>query len=193
MKIYFLAFILAVALLPLAAFADECTQGDCKNGKGTFVFSTGHTYSGMFKDGLRHGDGVLLMPGGRKIVGTWQNNEIVKGTYTEPNGTVYQGHWKYRERNGRGSLTYPDGRKYTGEFKSNQRHGHGTMIYPDGRKYIGSFLFGERTGQGTLTYPDGGRYTGEFKDGERTGKGAMVYPDGKRLEGMFKNGEFVGN
>ena len=193
MKTLYFATMLAVLMLPCSTLADECTKGDCQNGKGTFVFSTGHSYTGMFKNGVRHGDGVLLMPGGRKIVGVWEDNEISKGTYTEPDGTIYEGHWRHRERNGQGRLTYPDGRQYIGEFKSNMRHGHGTMTYPDGRKYVGAFISGERTGHGTMTYPDGSHYTGEFKNGEKTGKGVMVYADGRKVEGMFRNGKFVGN
>ncbi len=183
----FLSFVLSST-----AIADECTNGDCVNGEGTFAFSTGHTYMGAFKKGKRHGDGVLLMPGNRKIVGVWENNEIVRGTYTEPDGTTYEGQWKFRERNGQGTLTFPDGRKYTGAFKSNQRHGQGTMTYPDGRKYVGTFKYGERTGRGTMTYPDGRKYSGEFKGGERSGQGTMIYPDGRKQEGTFKYGEFVG-
>ena len=105
-------------LLPLTAVADECTDGDCINGRGTMTYATGHKYTGEFKDGIRHGAGILHMPGGRKIVGVWENNEITSGTYTEPDGTVYEGQWLFRERNGQGTLTFPDGRKYVGDFKS---------------------------------------------------------------------------
>jgi hypothetical protein len=156
-------------LLPLAAVADECIDGDCINGKGTLVFDTGHKYTGEFKDGVRQGDGILLMPGGRKIVGVWEDNQIKSGTYTEPDGTVYEGQWMFRERNGQGTLTFPDGRKYSGEFKSDQRHGQGTMRFPDGRKYVGEFFRGKRSGQGTMSYPDGKQQTGTFKDGEFVG------------------------
>jgi hypothetical protein len=107
---------------------------------------------------------------GRKIVGVWQENEIVEGTYTMPDGTKYVGQWKFRERNGRGELTFPDGRHYIGDFKSDRRHGKGTLFFPDGRKYVGEFKFGERTGQGTMTYPDGKKVSGEFKNGEFVGE-----------------------
>jgi hypothetical protein len=192
MKRVCVLIMLIICLGPLDSFGDDCIEGDCVNGQGTMVYATGHKFTGGFKDGGRHGDGVLLMPGGRKIVGTWQNNEIVEGTFTHPDGTIYVGHWKFRERNGQGTLTFPDGRKYIGEFKSDQRHGKGTMVYPDGRKYVGDFNYGERSGSGSMTYPDGRKYTGEFKAGERNGRGTMIYSDGKKLEGEFKNGEFVG-
>ena len=191
-KVLIVALIVGM-LLPLTAVADECVEGDCINGKGTWASASGHKYTGEFKNGVRQGNGILLLPGGRKIVGVWENNEIKSGTYTEPDGTVYEGQWEFRERNGQGTLSYPDGRKYIGEFKSGQRHGQGTMIYPDGRKYVGEFQYSARTGKGNMTYPDGRKYTGEFKDGEKNGQGTMVYPDGKKQEGTFKNGEFVGN
>jgi len=169
MKRAILLILLIICLGPLDSFGDDCIEGDCVNGKGTMVYATGHQFTGGFKDGGRHGDGVMLMPGGRKIVGVWENNEITEGTYTQPDGTTYEGQWMFRERNGQGTLTFPDGRKYIGEFKSGQRHGKGTMTYPDGRIY-----------------------SGEFKVGERNGHGTMIYPDGKKIEGEFKNGEFVG-
>ena len=158
--------LMMLLLLPAVSLADECVEGDCVNGKGTMAFSTGHEYTGEFKDGVRHGEGVMRMPGGRKIVGVWANNEIRTGTYSAPDGTIYEGQWEFRERNGQGTLTFPDGRTYVGEFKSGQRHGTGTMTWPDGRVYVGDFEHGTRTGQGTMTYPDGRTVAGQLKDGE---------------------------
>ena len=134
MRPFLIALFIWIASVPLDVRADECTEGDCVNGYGTLVTSTGQKFIGQFKDGLRHGKGVFILPGGRKLEGTWRENEIVEGTYTKPDGTRYVGQWKYRERNGRGELTFPDGRHYIGEFKSGQRHGKGTMWFPDGRK-----------------------------------------------------------
>ena len=187
-----LIFILIIILsVPAVSFSDECLEGDCVNGSGTMVSSTGHKYTGEFKDGVRHGKGIMLLPGGRKIVGVWVENEIREGTFTAPDGLIYEGHWEFRERNGQGTLTFPDGRKYVGDFKSDKRHGQGTMTWPDGRVYAGDFEHGARTGQGTMTYPDGKKYSGEFKDGEKHGHGTLIEADGKTVEGQFKNGEFV--
>jgi hypothetical protein len=184
--------LLTICLAPLSALGDECVDGDCINGNGTMVFATGHKYSGGFKDGLRHGEGVLLLPGGRKIVGVWVDNEIREGIYTEPDGTRYEGQWQFRERNGQGTLWYPDGRKYTGAFKSGRRHGKGTLSYPDGRRYAGDFFQGSRTGVGTMSYPDGSQYTGQFKNGKKDGHGTLTTADGRKVEGEFRNGRYVG-
>ena len=184
--------VISICLFPLTARSDECVEGDCQNGTGAMIYSTGHRFTGGFKDGMRHGEGVLLLPGSRKLVGVWENNEIKEGTFTDADGTIYTGQWQFREREGQGTMTWPDGRKYTGSFDNGLRHGKGTMIYPDGRKYEGEFQYGERSGNGTMTYPDGRKYIGEFKDGERTGRGKLIYPDGREQVGEFKNGEFVG-
>ena len=170
MKIGVILIFLIVCFSPLIAFGDECVEGDCENGTGTMVYSTGHKFAGNFKEGMRHGEGVMLMPGKRKIVGLWQDNELVEGTITYSDGRTYTGQWQFRERSGQGTLTWSDGRKYSGEFKNDQRHGKGTLIYPDGRQYVGDFQFGERTGQGTLILPDGTKRVGEFKNGEFMGK-----------------------
>jgi hypothetical protein len=176
---------------PLIAFADECVEGDCVNGTGTIHYSTGHKFTGGFKEGMRHGKGVMQMPGQRKLVGVWQNNEIIEGKITYPDGRTYTGQWQFRERSGQGTLTWPDGRKYIGEFDNGHRHGKGTLMYPDGRQYVGDFLYGERTGQGTMTYPNGVKYSGGFKDGERHGQGTLMMPDGSKKVGEFRNGEFI--
>ena len=54
-------------LLPLDASADQCIDGDCVNGRGTMVYSTGHRYTGEFKNGMRDGEGLMTMPGGRTL------------------------------------------------------------------------------------------------------------------------------
>jgi len=179
-------------LLQVRAIADQCVEGDCVNGKGTMIYSTGHKYVGEFEEGKRHGQGMIYMPGGRTFEGQFRQNAPIKGTYTHPNGQVYTGTWEFYERNGQGILKYPDGRIYEGEFKGGLRNGKGVMIWPDGRRYEGEFVRGKRTGKGIMTYPDGHVYTGDFKDSERSGPEAMTNPNGERQEGQFFNGEYLG-
>jgi hypothetical protein len=180
------------ALLTVPAFADQCVEGDCVNGKGTMIYSTGHKYVGEFRNGKRDGEGVMAMPGGRTLKGRFERDAIFQGSYTDPDGSVYTGTWEFRERNGRGTLKYPDGRVYEGDFKGGLRHGKGVMTWPTGRRYEGDFVHSQRTGKGTMTYPDGRVYTGEFADGELTGRGVMTAPDGRRQEGNFVNGKYTG-
>ena len=78
MRLFFIALLIWVTFAPLGVNADECIDGDCVNGYGTMVTTTGQKFTGHFKDGLRHGEGVFILPGGRKLVGVWKDNEIVK-------------------------------------------------------------------------------------------------------------------
>jgi hypothetical protein len=189
--INFCLVFLWLMLLPVRAIADQCVEGDCVNGKGTMIYSTGHKYVGEFEEGKRHGQGIIYMPGGRTFEGQFRQNAPIKGTYTYPDGKVFTGQWEFYERNGRGKLKYPDGRVYEGEFKSGLRHGKGVLAWPSGRRYEGNFVRGQRTGKGTLTYPDGRVYMGDFVDGEQTGRGVMTLPNGERLEGQFADGKYV--
>ena len=92
-----LIFILSIIFfVPAASFGDECVEGDCVNGNGTMVYSTGHKYTGHFKDGVRHGEGVMLLPGGRKLVGVWVANEIREGTFSAPDGSSEEGQWQFQ-------------------------------------------------------------------------------------------------
>jgi hypothetical protein len=183
---------LCLFFLPVRAIADQCVEGDCVNGKGTKIFSTGHKYTGEFKNGKLDGEGYMTLPLGRTLKGRFRDNSVFEGTFTYPNGQVYIGQWEFLERNGRGTMKYADGRVYIGEFKSGLRHGKGTMTWPSGRRYEGDFVHGKRTGKGTMVYPDGRIYKGDFQNGEHTGRGVMTLPNGERLEGQFVDGEYVG-
>jgi hypothetical protein len=178
-------------LLPIRAIADQCVEGDCVNGKGTKVFSTGHKYTGEFKNGKLDGEGYMTLPLGRTLKGRFRDNSVFEGTFTYPNGQVYIGQWEFLERNGRGTMKYADGRVYVGEFKSGLRHGKGIMTWLSGRRYEGEFVRGKRTGKGIMTYPDGRVYKGDFLDGEQSGSGVMTFPNGERLEGQFVDGKYV--
>ncbi len=189
--IAFSIIVLWLFLRPVCANADQCVEGDCVNGKGTMIYSTGHKYVGEFVEGKRNGNGIIYMPLDRTLRGRFQRNDPIEGTYTRPNGMVYNGQWEFRERNGRGILKYPNGRIYEGEFKSGLRNGKGVMIWPDGRRFEGQFVRGKRTGEGTMLYPDGRVYRGDFRDGQRSGSGVMTFPNGERLDGHFVDGHYL--
>lgn len=65
------------------------------NDQGVFVATDGSKYIGEFKEGLRHGDGIL------KIVAT---------------GDLYNGPFEGDKSNGRGALKLANGDEYYGDF-----------------------------------------------------------------------------
>jgi hypothetical protein len=84
-----------------------CISGNCKDGKGTYVFNDGSLYVGEFVNGNMEGFGKL----------------------TDKFGNIYTGYFKNNKFNGIGKFERTDGTKYIGEFKDGRRHGLGTQYY----------------------------------------------------------------
>lgn len=107
--------------------ANQSSPKDVLNGSHSVKYENG-TYTGNYKDGLRHG----------------------KGTYTYNNGEKYVGDWEYGAKTGRGVFTTADGSRYVGEFLKDDFHGNGEMYFPDGNSYKGWFDRSLFSGFGTL-------------------------------------------
>ena len=75
-----------------------CVSGNCKNGKGIYIYPSGAIYIGEFKDGEIHGIGACYYSDGSK----------------------YQGEWNFRYPEGRGTKTFADGTKWTGQWRKGQ-------------------------------------------------------------------------
>ena len=110
----FLIF-LSILLTPSLTLGEDgkCIEGDCVNGKGIYLYSSGEKYEGQFKNGKLHGRGILNFPDGNKYIGQFKNGK----------------------RHGHGILNFPDGDYYIGEWKDDLPKGQGTEIIPDGTKY----------------------------------------------------------
>ena len=126
-----------------------CIEGNCIDGKGTYMWTsgklTGDKYLGQFKDGKMHG----------------------QGTYTYLNGDRYIGYFKNGEEHGDGFFkSTKQGTSYVGQFKDGFIHGRGVFELANGKKYIGQFKYGTITGQGTMLHTDGTIDIGIFKDGK---------------------------
>ena len=84
-------------------------------------------YEGEFRDGKRHGKGVVIYP----------------------NGDKYDGEWEAGKKSGKGVVIYPNGNKYDEEWKDGKRH-KGVETYSNGNKYLPFKKFGR-----ILTHFDG--------------------------------------
>ncbi len=73
----------------------QCISGDCENGFGTYILSSGNKYKGEWKDGNFHGQGTFTWTSGKKYVGEWKDHmRNGQGTFTWANGDEKKGRWK---------------------------------------------------------------------------------------------------
>ncbi|MCL2155205.1 MAG: hypothetical protein FWH53_06030 [Leptospirales bacterium] len=173
-KEYYKFLIKALEAEKGAGFGDYlgCVSGDCKDGEGMYIWSTGSKYRGQWKDYLRNGEGRFLYSNGDKYIGRYKDDK----------------------RNGKGRYTWRlEGAKYEGQWEGGNMHGKGQYIWPDGAKYEGQWKDDKKHGEGTLSYQDGEKYTGQWEDGKRNGEGILYDKNGQiRQKGNFKNDEYIG-
>ena len=140
----------------------QCKSGDCKNGKGTYIFPSGAKYTGDFRNGECHGIGVCF--------------------YTD--GSKYSGEWRDRYPEGKGTKTYVDGTKRTGNWRKGKPvDENGNLLddfiakkkeerQDDGTNIQSGCLSGDcKNGSGVFAYPDGSKYEGQFLGGKSDGWG----------------------
>lgn len=73
----------------------QCVAGNCKNGKGTYVYKDKTVYEGEFKNTKAHGYGVCFYANGNTYEGEWANHTFHgKGIMRYKNGKVKAGIWK---------------------------------------------------------------------------------------------------
>ncbi|MCP3930322.1 MAG: peptidase C14 caspase catalytic subunit p20 [Bacteroidetes bacterium] len=201
-----MSLMLALNILVLPPLLANCIKGDCNNGKGTFVFSSGAKYIGEFKDRKIHGMGILYFSNGNKYLGNWVNQRREgMGKMIFVNGDEYQGEFKKNKMEGSGIMKYADGSRYEGYWKNGNRHGQGTFCSANGEKHEGEWVEGDiekppsvtndkeilrncnatycESGRGKFTYGDGSIFVGDFKEGEPEGSGIIYYINGDKYIG----------
>ena len=145
------------------------------NGYGEHISNAyGFSYKGYFENGVRSGEGILVMDG--------------------TNGTtkyIYEGMFSNGVYNGKGTLTY-NFMAYTGSFVGGIISGLGVYLYPDGSKYVGNSLNGKYEGHGEYYSANGNYYVGNFYNGSYNGLGEFTYANGTKQKGVFENNVYKG-
>ena len=98
-----LSLVVSIQLLLVTMAFAQCTEGNCYDGNGTFLFENGDQYSGSWTKGLSQGYGV----------------------YEFANGDIYKGNWMLGKMEGRGTYVYNNGDKYIGMWKAGKMEGRG--------------------------------------------------------------------
>jgi hypothetical protein len=163
------------------------------------------TYDGMWFQGRRHGQGLLLYDsdGKQKYEGEWHNDmRHGMGTMHYNTGTVYKGMWNMNSPHGEGQMLWHSRNEaYVGEWKHGRQHGKGVhawfMEVQSGtsfqtlNKYDGEWIEGKRHGRGVFQYADGARYEGQWVDNKKHGMGKHTFPDGFVYTGEFHRDNMV--
>jgi hypothetical protein len=181
-----------------STYLNICLEGNCTNGKGTFVTEEGNTYTGLFKNAKREGKGKLTSPVGSLYEGDWKNNmRDGKGKYisnTNPSNIKvtafsYMGDWKKDSMTGKGLVTYFGGSYYVGEVYQNYKHGQGKLVLLDSSYYDGFWQWDKQHGIGVQVKANGDKLTGNFVNGRLEGE-VSVFTKASNITAviLYKNG-----
>ncbi|KAF0978406.1 hypothetical protein FDP41_002226 [Naegleria fowleri] len=174
-------------------------EGEVKNGlrDGYGIYTSGDLlskYEGYWKQGQRHGKGIMYYSADEKYEGNFTNNKRDGyGVMHYKSGNYYEGQWQENKRSGYGVMHWTTDplEIYEGEWLNDLPHGNGkhTYLQASGKKcnyYEGSFVEGKREGQGTFHYADGSSYSGEWFNNLKHGEGVFYYLNGSIQKGVWK-------
>ncbi|MBF0293582.1 MAG: hypothetical protein HQL96_00215 [Magnetococcales bacterium] len=98
-----------------------CVQGDCENGKGVYIYSSGDYYHGGWVEGNRQGQGIYVFKAGDYYAGNWYlNQKHGQGSYVFKNGQRYDGGWWLNKKHGQGTITFANGVRQRGQWDNGE-------------------------------------------------------------------------
>ena len=172
------------------------------------------TYEGMWKDGMRHGDGICIFhANNNKYIGEWVADQmcgagtmIFEQDSKDPKRAkeIYEGMWRDSKFHGRGKITKANGNQYEGDFVMNRKHGWGVLDYVNLAnevcRYEGCFENDQKHGWGVL-HKSNTMFSGVWQYNSRGGWGQLktfdapfdAFDAANRVCLSCSEGEFVGN
>ena len=152
-------------------YHDECYFGTVYNGKPhgfgiSFVVHgqspvkllTGSVYEGWWDMGIRSGDGNIFMENGDYYVGNWKSGFFDKGKLIKPNGTCFEGTWRFEDLE----------MKFKGKYIDEEKEGNFDIQMNDLKTFLN---YGSCEGQVDIEWKTGEHYRGGWKNGARHGIG----------------------
>lgn len=139
------------------------------DGYGKCQLKDGSFFTGNYKNGKPHGEGVYFFP---------QTEEL------------FYGQTATSELNGKGIKITAHGERFEGVWSSGFLNGYGKITFLDKSKYEGQLILSEPTGWGTLNYNNGKIYEGEFNV-DSDGWGSMN-SEHVKYQGQWKQGSIHG-
>ena len=183
-------------------YADGATYtgpmlGGLRHGRGVYRAADGAVYDGEWRHGQRNGQGIDTSADQLKTYsGGWKDDLkhgkgrlVLRESLKSQRTTTYDGEWRHDVKWGFGRLVWPLGDSYTGEWQNDLRNGRGLLRLVSGEEYDGKWVGDVRCGEGTCKLPGGELYTGQWSAGGRWGDGTCVYTDGSRYIGQWRGGQ----
>ena len=159
----------------------------------TIRYPDGSIYTGDVTDGIRSGQGTLVLEDGTRYVGTWSEDRLLDGRLSFPNGNWYEGHFLGFEYDGEGEFHWSTGDCYVGCFRGGTFDGTGHLALEDGTVYDGGFKDGSYDGPGRLRKADGRVIAGVFREGCPYEGMSLELVDGRTIEGAFDGWKLSGD
>jgi radial spoke head protein 1 len=92
-------------------------ENGTKHGEGTYVYTNGDSYAGWWRFGKRHGKGTYnYSSSGMKLVGEWNEGNIIEGKWVFPNGTCFAGKFNEGKPDGKGIWFINNGNTLEGSY-----------------------------------------------------------------------------
>lgn len=112
----------------------QCISGDCVNGNGKYLYSTGDTYEGEFKNGRANGYGKTIHTDGSTFEGEYNNGQTNgRGVITHKDNYQLAGNWINNMQVGYAFIKLPSGEILEGTIKDNQLNTK-TVIITEGNR-----------------------------------------------------------
>ena len=164
----------------------EIENNDCiRDGYGVMVYSDGITsYTGYYKDNLKHGRGKYVSIDGSSYEGEFLNGvRSGKGKFIsnkENDSFIYEGEWENDVRSGKGNFISNKENKtliYEGEWKNDLKHGSGKYSYKEKYNY-------DISNDNNIDFYEE-EFEGTWVNDEKNGKGEM------RIKGVWNDGNLL--
>ncbi|KAL8172319.1 hypothetical protein V2J09_024123 [Rumex salicifolius] len=126
----------------------------------------GGTYKGHCQGGLPEGRGRLQFP----------------------DGSAFDGMWRYGKRSGVGTFYFSNGDVFQGTWRDDLMHGKGWLYFHNGDRWFSNFWKGLANGEGRFYSKSGEVFYGHFRDGWRDGSFQCVKHDGTRFVEIWEDG-----
>ena len=187
---------LCAMCLSITVVSAQCIRGNCQDGVGAARLRNGDTYSGQWKRGQMHGQGVYVYKSGARYEGSFFEGSMHgQGMMRYPDGAYYTGAWVKNRKEGEGKLVTPSGKTTQGLWEAGQYVGMGnsrpnavavesTRLQSAARLRDCNSEYCE-DGRGRYRYRDGAIYEGDFEDGQPSGNGIVRYGNGDVYQGQW--------